>query len=136
MLNEKTESGLPGIIEAFISNCRAKNLKVSIKKSTFFSESVRWCGRVIDEEGVQFDTTSISSLNVAELPKSAAELCEFVHCMQWMESSIPDFVERVAPVKEVLEEAYRRAGARSKKAIQKSSLAWLSWNDSHVQEYI
>ena len=83
----------------------------------------------------QFDSNSISGLKTAEPPKSAAELCEFVHCMQWMASSIPDFVERVVPLKESLEEVYRRAGARTKKSIQKISLASLSWNDSHVQKY-
>lgn len=52
MLRVKPERGVLGIIDTFLSICRAKNPKVSIKKPTFVPKSVPLCGRIIDEDGV------------------------------------------------------------------------------------
>ena len=107
--------------------CREANLKISIRKSQFFLQRVKWCGRIIDSTGVQFDRRNLSELQGIELRISAGEPCEYVHCLQWMSYSIPDFPDRISPLKKVLEEAYTNSGSRTKKSIQKIHLSSLAW---------
>ena len=108
-------------------------MKISIKKSNFFTKRVRWCGRLIDGKGYQFDPRNLSGLQNPQLPQNAGELSEFVHCLQWMASSIPDFSSRFAPLKDIMEEAHSRSGSRTKRSIQSISLASLSWGRVHEQ---
>jgi len=83
--------------------------------------------QVIDGKGVQFGRRNLSGLKDIHSPTTAAELCEYVHCLQWMSTGIPDFANRIAPFKEVLEEAYKKSGSRTKKSIQSIRLDNLSW---------
>ncbi len=71
----------------------------------------------------------------ADERRTAAELCEYVHCAAWMANSIPRFAERVAPLRDLLEEAYKLSGKRTKKSIPKFRLADLGWTDEHSKAY-
>ena len=48
-----------------------------------------------------------------------------------MSYSIPDFPNRISPLKKVLEEAYTKSGSRTKKSIQKIQLSSLTWGPEH-----
>lgn len=48
-----------------------------------------------------------------------------------MSNAIPDFTERIAPLRTLLEEAYSRSGSRKKKSIQKYSVISLGWGSEH-----
>lgn len=135
VLHCRTEEDLLDTLVIFFRVCRQSNLKVSIRKSKFFLRRVRWCGRIIDSEGVQFDPRNLSGLLGIQLPRTAAELCEYVHCLQWMASSMPDFASRIAPLKEILEEAYSKAGSRKKSSVKKIQLTSLSWGKRHEEMF-
>ena len=94
-------------------------------------QRIRWCGRIIDSNGVQFDPRNLGGLQGVELPISAGELCEYVHCLQWMSYCIPDFPNRISPLKKLLEEAYMASGSRTKKSIEKIKLSSLTWGPEH-----
>ena len=81
VLHCRTEEDLLDTLLKFFIICREANLKISIRKSQFFLQRVRWCGRIIDSTGVQFDPRNLSGLRGVELPISAGELCEYVHCL-------------------------------------------------------
>ena len=108
-------------------------MKKSITKSDFFAQRVRWCGRLIDGNGYQFDPRNLSGLQNLHPPQNAGELCEFVHCLQWMGNSIPDFASRVTPLISILEEAHAKSGSRTKRSVQGIPLGSLSWNKGHEQ---
>ena len=52
-----------------------------------------------------------------------------------MSISIPNFASRVAPLSDILEEAYTRAGRRTKRSIKCIKLATLSWGPAHVESF-
>lgn len=98
----KTEEDLLRTLESFFSICREHNLFLSAKKCRFFLRKVTWCGRVIDSNGYSMDPHRLSGLEHFEDPTKAAELCDFVHCCNWMSTCIPNFVNIVKPLREVL----------------------------------
>eukprot|EP00171_Calliarthron_tuberculosum_P020209 IDg20209t1 len=107
-LHHKTESQLLSSLRNFLSICRDRNLKVSLPKSRFFQKELKWCGRIIDGEGVRYDPRNFERIVNCSLPVTAAELCEYVHCAQWMSQGIPEFSQRVAPLRALLENRTRR----------------------------
>lgn len=118
-IQASTEDELLNALKTFLSICRKKNLKVSLKKSTFFDKELRWCGRIVGGDGVRLDPRRLSGLTNVLKSKTAAELCDYVHCLTWMSIALPDFSQQVAPLRALLEEAYTRSGARTKKSIRK-----------------
>lgn len=132
VLHSDSKEKLLNTLETFLSVCRESNLKVSIAKSHMFSRRVRLCGRIIYQQGVQYDPSSINGIQKMDPPRSAVELCEFLYCLQWMASGISNFTESVSPFKEMLEGAYKLSGARTKKSIQKIDIVHLGWTENHL----
>lgn len=125
-LHAPNEAELLNVLRTFLQPCKVRNL-VSLKKSTFFSKELRWCGRVLDGEVVRLAPRRLSGLlNVAK-PEKVTELCEYLHCVTWMFTAIPDFTEQVATLRTLLEEAHRPSGSRKKRSIQKYSVTSLGW---------
>lgn len=129
------EARLLDVLEVFFHICKDKNLKISLKKSVFFATTIKWCGRLIDAHGVKMDPSKFQGLLDAEMPRTANELLEYVHCVAWMACCIPQFSQRVAPLSVLLETAYERSGKRTKKSVAKFSLAELGWNAEHAQAF-
>jgi hypothetical protein len=61
LLHHHSESGLLDTLASF-QICRDRRLKISARKSVLFTNQVRWCGRVIDAEGVRFDPKQLSGI--------------------------------------------------------------------------
>lgn len=136
MLYAKDESQLFRILRLFFEICRKHRLIISLSKSSFFLSEITWCGRIINAEGVRFNPKNIAGLKNCETPRTAGELCEYVHGVNWISSSIPRFAERVAPIRQLLEKAYKKAGgSRKKKAIAKSSILDLGWDEHHFSAF-
>lgn len=55
MMYAFSETELLSLIHRFLLICRYKNLVISLPKSSFFSTSIKWCGRIIDGNGYRFD---------------------------------------------------------------------------------
>lgn len=132
----RTEDELIDKLEMFFKVCEEKNLKLSAKKCLFFLREVTWCGRIVDEDGVRFDPSRLSGLQKTSLPRNAGELCEYVYCLQWMSTAIPNFIERIAPLRDILEAAYKKAGSRKKRAIRGISLSDLAWGPEHETAFL
>ena len=117
------------VLDRFFTICAEKRLKVSAKKSTLFAASVKWCGRIIDKNGMRMDPRHIEGISTMENPQTAEELSQFVHCAQWMGHNIPDFAARVQPLRNILELAYEKVGRRTSKAISKVKLSDIAWGN-------
>ena len=112
--------------------CRESGLFLSAKKCRLYATRARWCGRLIDGDGVELDPARLSGLRSASRPRLAGELVQYVHCTQWMASAIPDYARSVAPLRDLLERAYARSGKRTKRSVQNLSLSGdLTWGPSH-----
>ncbi len=79
MLYARDEEHLLRIIRRFFEKCRTRRLIVCLPKSDFFLDEVSWCGRLIDKGGVCFNPNKISGLKDSGPPRTAAEICEYVH---------------------------------------------------------
>lgn len=132
-----SEEHLLEILRRFFEICRSRNLVVSLPKSNFFLTEALWCGRIIDSNGVRFNPNNLSGLQKCDFPRNAAELCEYVHGISWISTSIPRFAERAAPLREILETAYTKAGgSRKKKSIAKFPLSDLGWDEKHRAAFL
>lgn len=136
MLFASREADLPRILRQFFNICRTRRLVFSLPKSDFYLSKFTWCGRIIDAKGVRFHPKNIAGLSNCDPPRTAGELCEYVHGANWLSMSIPRFAERVAPLRNLLEAAYSRTGgSRKKKSIAKLVLNDLGWSDEHQQAF-
>ena len=130
-LHAAEESNLLYVLEKFFLVCRKYGLFLSATKSTFFSRSIRWCGRLISADGYKLDPARIADLRSMREPLTAAELAEFIYCCRWMAIAIPDFSRRVAPLTSILEKSYSISGKRTKRSIRNIKLSRLSWGPTH-----
>lgn len=129
----RDERSLLSLLERFLLICRSHRLYLSARKCVFFTETVRWCGRLISKDGIKMDPTRVLALRDLDTPRTAGELSQFVHCLRWMSNSIPQFSERSAILNDVLEKAYKRTGRRTKRSVPNISLDTLSWGKDHLE---
>ncbi|OWZ03680.1 LOW QUALITY PROTEIN: hypothetical protein PHMEG_00024542 [Phytophthora megakarya] len=95
-------------------------LKLSVKKSSLYLKSVKWCGKIIDGDGVRHDPERINSLREMPYPTTAANLQQFLCAANWLRGSIVGYAEAVKPLQEGLDDALRnkRKSKRAAAAIQ------------------
>ena len=112
-LHAGNEEKLMDLLERFFQICQMHGLFLSAKKCVFFSRSLKWCGRIINQDRYTLDPSRIQGLRDMEMPQTAGELSQFVHCCRWMLLAIPNFASRVAPLTDTLEEAHEISGKRT-----------------------
>ncbi|GMF31530.1 unnamed protein product [Phytophthora fragariaefolia] len=61
---------------------------LSAKKSSLYQTQVKWCGKVINGQGIHHDAERIESLRAVPYPQTAAELQQFVCAINWMRDNI------------------------------------------------
>ena len=52
-----------------------------------------------------------------------------------MQNGIPDHARSVAPLREILETAYKKTGKRTKRSIRNLPLTTLGWNSEHKEAF-
>ncbi|GMF50219.1 unnamed protein product [Phytophthora fragariaefolia] len=90
-------------------------LKLSVKKSSLYQKEVKWCGKIIDANGVCHDPARIDSLREIPYPSTAGELRQFICAINWMRESLIDYARHVAPLHNKLGEALAKT-RRTKRA--------------------
>ncbi|KAJ8575672.1 hypothetical protein ON010_g3544 [Phytophthora cinnamomi] len=84
-------------------------LKLSAKKSSLYQQSVRWCGRTINSDGILHDPERIDSLRLMLLPATAGQLQQFLCAANWMRESIADYARAVEPLQRRLDDTLRNS---------------------------
>ncbi|KAE9301614.1 hypothetical protein PF008_g22706 [Phytophthora fragariae] len=72
-------------------------LKLSVKKSRLYQTEAKWCGKIIDANGVRHDPTRIESPRAMTYPSTAGELQQFICAINWMRESLVDYARQVSP---------------------------------------
>ncbi len=117
-----------GYSRRFFEIFRTRRLIISLPTSDFFLDESHGVA-ALSTKVVYALTHNISGLKDSEPPRTAAELCEYVHGLSWTSNSIPRFAERVASLRALSETAYTKAGGNQKKnSIAKFALSSLGWN--------
>ena len=75
----RDEGHLLSLLERFFAICQESNLFLSATKCVFFTQSVRWCGRIINADGYRMDPANVAGLRDMSLPRTAEELAQFVY---------------------------------------------------------
>jgi Reverse transcriptase (RNA-dependent DNA polymerase) len=103
------------VLELMFKLLNEYGLKLSPKKSEVFLTQVKWCGRIIDADGIRHDPERIEALcNIPE-PATAAELQQFICASNWMRESLPDYARLVDPLQQLLDTALK-GSKKTKKA--------------------
>jgi len=122
-------------LEAFFEVCAKFGLKLHAAKCKLFLKEVRWCGRVIGEQGIRMDPARLEALLHIEKPVSGDQLQQFVCAANWMRAAIPEFTKTMAPLAELLEKVYKDVGRRTRRAASKVKLQELGWNEEHTKAF-
>lgn len=134
-LHEKTEQKFIQELKKFFITCREQNFKISIKKYNMYENELKCCGFIVDTTGINCDPRRLESLKNGHPPTNAAKLSRFVHCLHWMSKFIPQFTRRVTPLKQILEEAYKKFGKRTTNSIKNITLTSVNWSLKHMQAF-
>jgi len=118
-------------ITSLFKLCLQYNLKLNANKCRFFQDSIKWCGRIIDQEGIKQDPERIQALSNITTPVTAQQLQQFICASNWMRTSLPKFTEVTAPLREILELAYKKVGKRTSSSVKRVELKSLGWSKEH-----
>lgn len=92
-----------------------------------FCKSVRWCGRILSSEGVNFDLRRREGLFNMEGLINGAHLQEILRAMQYVRQGIQPFTKIMEPLHEFMERLYDRASKGKNRAgslIQLNNYVW------------
>lgn len=95
LLHAETKEKLLMPIEKFFLVCKQFGFLRNLTKTHRFKEKVRFCVRIISEDGVQYNPRSYQVLIEMNAPTHANELQQFLCATNWMRTSIADYVKRV-----------------------------------------
>jgi len=124
------------ILHRFFEICRKARLRLHPAKSSFYSITIRWCGRLIDKDGIKFDPRRINGLLEMATPNTGSELQQFLCAFQWMKTAVPEFNRLIEPLHLFMEEVYARAGKRTKTRVARVALSEVGWTDTHTSTFI
>ena len=117
-------------LKCFSKVCQEIGLKIHAEKTTLFARGVQFCGRIISADGLQYHPRHYESVIAMRTPTMASEIQQFVCATDWMRISIPPYSQRIAPLHQLLETFYTRAGKRRKRPLRNLSLSY-SWGATH-----
>lgn len=117
-LRTQTEQELLNAVRRLLQICRERDVKVSVGKSDLMLTKLKCCGRIISEKSLRYDPQNASGLQNCASPINAGELRNYVHCIVWMQKGNPDHARGAAPLRELLEVAYKKTGKRIKRSIK------------------
>ena len=120
-------SGLIATLDKTFDKCVAKNVRCSLKKCKLFAKKVRWVGKIISEDGVSPDPEKTQILQDMDRPETAADLMQFVCAMNWLRSSLPDYVRVMAPLSNLLERLLASQTKRTKNHAKRIKLDANIW---------
>jgi len=131
----KSASELLSVLRLFFSLCRQHHLKLHAKKCKLFLKRVKWCGRLISEEGILLDPSRMSALTSMQAPATGADLQQLLCASNWMRTAIPEFTALIGPLASALEEVYKFCGKRTRKAVQKVPLSEITWGPEQLSAF-
>jgi Reverse transcriptase (RNA-dependent DNA polymerase) len=110
LLHCRTEAELLRMWRQFFCIWRRNRLKITPLKAECFLREATFCGRLISEDGVQYDPKGLQTLKDLQIPENGANLYQFITAMNWMRTSIPNFALLMAPLARLMQAVHQSAG--------------------------
>jgi hypothetical protein len=63
---------------AFYKQCQENGSKLHASKCVLFVTTVRYCGRLINKDGVRFESMNMEALRTLQEPQNGADLVQYV----------------------------------------------------------
>ena len=127
----KTEDDFINAWIAILDALNTVGLKVSAKKTTFYSPEITFCGRVYSADGVRFNPEFVHTVTHMAKPTTVAELRTYLASANWMRGSIVKFTEMAAPLQSLLTQALSITTKTTQRAVAKILLSNHGWNATH-----
>eukprot|EP00644_Phytophthora_capsici_P015375 jgi/Phyca11/113428/e_gw1.24.555.1 len=93
------------IIDAVLQRLDEFGFILNPNKCSLFQTEVRWCGRIINKDGIGHDPSRIQALRDMPPPTTAAELQQFLCATNWMRAGLVDYARVARPLQERLDAA-------------------------------
>lgn len=135
LLHDKTVSGILDSVQEMLHFCGKFNLKLHPGKCILFAKKIRWCGRLISENGIRYDPRRLDGLLNMELPTTGAHLQQFICALQWVKSGVPKFTDLIAPLHNFMEKVYGTSGKRTRLSVSRYKLSTLGWGESETTAF-
>ncbi len=113
-----------GRLERVLLRLRDARIRLNLRKCTMLATEISHCGRIFSKNGIRFDQHRTEALINSPTPSSMVHLYQFMCSVNWNRDSIPHFTEIIRPINDVLEDAFLKAGGRSKAHVRKIPLQW------------
>ncbi len=126
----RNETELLDSIQEFLTVCAEYGFKIHAEKTQFFLKNAKFCGRILSPDGVRFDPRHFETIVSMKTPTMGDELQQLLCATNWMRTSFPAYAETIAPLHELMELVYTKAGGRTKRAVRKIHLD-SSWGANH-----
>jgi hypothetical protein len=130
ILHTKSENDLLVTLNFFFKQCQKYGLKMYASKCLCFAAMVRYCGMLITKDGVRFDPRNMKALQMMCEPQNGIDLVQYVAAVNWIRSAIPNYSNRVAPLRITLAKVFEGKSRWTKKAAVAMSLLYLGYQRS------
>jgi hypothetical protein len=118
-------------LEKVFQKMQAYGIKLNAKRCMLYDSSVKWCGRIIDKDGVSYDPEYIQGIVDMMAPSTAADLQQFLSAMNWIRNGILDYARLVSPLQDLLLEAETKVQSCKKRTLRNFILKGATWSDEH-----
>ncbi|KAH9185665.1 hypothetical protein AeNC1_012358 [Aphanomyces euteiches] len=118
--NSQTELMLS--FEKVLEICLQSGLKLNPEKCDFFATEVKWCGKLVSGSGIRHDPSRIHALRDLPVPKTGADLQQFMCAVNWLRTHIPRYNEVVNPLSTALQRVYTLSGSKTKSILSRFTL--------------
>ncbi|KAE9043464.1 hypothetical protein PR003_g6175 [Phytophthora rubi] len=123
----KDAGSLMVLLDQVLERCEKYGLKLHAKKCRFYATEIQWCGKMICANGVRHCPDRIQGLVDMPMPRTAADLQQFLCAVNWMRQSIPTYNLLTQRLYATLETAMQLAGTREKSKLSKCLLVDAGW---------
>ena len=110
-------------------------MKLHAKKSQLYTTKAKWCGRIIDKDGVSHDPKRLKALQELNHPTTGADLQQFICAVNWLQMTLPNYAQTVTPIHKYMERVYEKAKGRSKKKVKQVKLKELGWGEEEEKSW-
>ena len=115
--------------------CRQFGLKLNACRCRFFLTEAKYCGRLYSSTGWRHDPSRLNALLNMPLPRTAADLMQFLCAATWISTHIPDFERHVRPLRDLLEELLQNQHSRSKNIARRIAISTSHWTDDRQSAF-
>jgi hypothetical protein len=91
LLYAKSMDEYLNVLETFLGLIEKHGLKLNPLKCSLYNTKVKWCGRIIDGNGVRHDPERLETLCRIPFPENAGQLQQFLCAANWMRDHIPSY---------------------------------------------